>query len=217
VTFEQAGCVAWAGFTALQGLQTGKIAAGQKVLINGASGGVGTFAVQIAKAFGAEVTAVCNTGKVDLARSIGADHVIDYTKEDFTRSEQRYDLIFDNVCNHSRAERSRILTPNGICVLAGIGGAGQHEGQLARIGGNIKAFLASRFSRQKFQMYGTTTKQEDLVVLRDLMAAGKVTPVIDRTYKLSETAEAMRYFEEGHARGKVVITVEQNEQASIGQ
>ena len=217
VTFEQAGCVAWAGFTALQGLQTGKIAAGQKVLINGASGGVGTFAVQIAKAFGAEVTAVCNTGKVDLARSIGADHVIDYTKEDFTRSEQRYDLIFDNVCNHSRAERSRILTPNGICVLAGIGGAGQHEGQLSRIGGNIKAFLASRFSRQKFQMYGTTTKQEDLVVLRDLMAAGKVTPVIDRTYKLSETAEAMRYFEEGHARGKVVITVEQNEQASVGQ
>src|SRR5437762_6187944 len=141
VTFEQAGCVAWAGFTALQGLQTGKIAAGQKVLINGASGGVGTFAVQIAKAFGAEVTAVCNTGKVDLARSIGADHVIDYTKEDFTRTEQRYDLIFDNVCNHSHAERSRILTPNGICVLAGIGGAGQHEGQLSRIGGNIKAFL----------------------------------------------------------------------------
>src|SRR5438045_3400566 len=173
VTFEQAGCVAWAGFTALQGLQTGKIAAGQKVLINGASGGVGTFAVQIAKAFGAEVTAVCSTSKVDLARSIGADHVIDYTKQDFTRSEQRYDLIFDNVCNHSRAERSRILTPNGICVLAGIGGAGSHEGQLSRIGGNFMAFLASRFSRQKFQMYGTTTKQEDLVVLRDLMAARK--------------------------------------------
>ena len=207
VTFEQAGCVAWAGFTALQGLQTGKIAAGQKVLINGASGGVGTFAVQIAKAFGAEVTAVCSTGKVELARSIGADHVIDYTKEDFTRSDQRYDLIFDNVNNHSRAERSRILTPNGICVLAGIGGAGLHEGQLSRIGGNFKAFLGSRFSRQKFQMYGTTTKQEDLVVLRDLIAAGKVTPVIDRTYKLSETAEAMRYFEEGHARGKIVIKV----------
>jgi NADPH:quinone reductase-like Zn-dependent oxidoreductase len=213
VTFEQAGCVAWAGFTALQGLQTGKIAAGQKVLINGASGGVGTFAVQIAKAFGAEVTAVCSTSKVDLARSIGADHVIDYTKEDFTKSEQRYDLIFDNVNNHSRAERQRILAPNGICVLAGIGGAGQHEGQLGRIGGNLKAFLASRFSRQKFQMYGTTTKQEDLVTLRDLIATGKVTPVIDRTYKLSETAEAMRYFEEGHARGKVVITVEQGEQA----
>ncbi len=208
VTFEQAGCVAWAGFTALQGLRTGKIAAGQKVLINGASGGVGTFAVQIAKALGAEVTAVCSTSKVDLIRSIGADHVIDYTKEDFTRSDQRYDLIFDNVNNHSHAERQRILTPNGICVLAGIGGAGLHEGQLSRIGGNFMAFLASRFSRQKFQMYGTTTKQEDLVVLRDLLATGKVTPVIDRTYKLSETAEAMRYFEEGHARGKVVITIE---------
>jgi NADPH:quinone reductase-like Zn-dependent oxidoreductase len=210
VTFEQAGCVAWAGFTALQGLQTGKIAAGQKVLINGASGGVGTLAVQIAKAFGAEVTAVCSTSKIDLARSIGADHVIDYTKEDFTRSDQRYDLIFDNVNNHSRAERSRILTPNGICVLAGIGGAGQHEGQLSRIGGILKASFTSRFSRQKFLTYGTTTKQEDLVVLRDLMAAGKLTPVIDRTYKLSETAEAMRYFEEGHARGKVVITVERD-------
>lgn len=208
VTFEQAGCVAWAGFTALQGLKTGKIKAGQKVLINGASGGVGTFAVQIAKAFGAEVTAVCSTGKVDLARSIGADHVIDYTKEDFTRSEQRYDLIFDNVNNRSHAERQRILTPNGICVLAGIGGAGQREGQWSRIIGNFRAFFASRFSEQKFQMYGTMTKQEDLAVLRDLMAAGKVTPVIDRTYKLSETAEAMRYFEEGHARGKIVITVE---------
>jgi NADPH:quinone reductase-like Zn-dependent oxidoreductase len=208
VTFEQAGCVAWAGFTALQGLQTGKIKAGQKVLINGASGGVGTFAVQIAKAFGAEVTAVCSTSKVDLVRSIGADHVIDYTKEDFTRSDQRYDLIFDNVNNHTHAERQRVLTPNGICVLAGIGGAGQHEGQWSRIGGNFKAFFASRFSQQKFQMYGTRTKPEDLALLRDLMATGKVTPVIDRTYKLIETAEAMRYFEEGHARGKIVITVE---------
>src|SRR5207248_7404854 len=174
VTFEEAAAVPLGGITALQGLRAkGQIRAGHAVVIYGAGGGVGTFAVQLAKAFGAEVTAVCSTTKVDLARSIGADHVIDYTKEDFTRSEQRYDLIFDNVCNHSRAERSRILTPNGICVLAGIGGAGQHEGQLARIGGNIKAFLASRFSRQKFQMYGTTTKQEDLVVLRDLMAARK--------------------------------------------
>jgi NADPH:quinone reductase-like Zn-dependent oxidoreductase len=209
VTFEQAGSVGVAGLTALQGLRTGKIRPGQKVLINGASGGVGTFAVQIAKAFGAEVTAVCSTSKVDLVRSIGADHVIDYTKEDFTKSEQRYDVIYDNVCNHSRAERSRILTSDGICVLAGMGGAGQHEGQLSRIAGAYKAFLASRFSRQKFQMYQTKLKQEDLAVLRDLMATGKVTPVIDRTYKLSETAEAMRYFEQGHARGKVIITVEQ--------
>jgi NADPH:quinone reductase-like Zn-dependent oxidoreductase len=209
VTFEEAGCVAWAGLTALQGLRTGNVQAGQKVLINGASGGVGTFAIQIAKAFGAEVTAVCSTRNVDLARSIGADHVIDYTKEDFTKSEQRYDVIYDNVCNRSRAERSHVLTPNGICVLAGIGGAGLREGQWSRIAGTCTAFLWSRFSRQKFQNYGTTTKQEDLAVLRDLMAAGKVKPVIDRTYKLSETAEAMRYLEEGHARGKVLITVEQ--------
>jgi NADPH:quinone reductase-like Zn-dependent oxidoreductase len=217
VTFEEAGSVGLAGLTALQGLRTGKIQPGQKVLINGASGGVGTFAVQIAKSFGTEVTAVCSTSKVDLVRSIGADYVIDYTKEDFTKSEQRYDVIYDNVGNRSRAERSRILTPNGICVLAGIGGAGPHEGQLSRIGGGYKAFLASRFSRQKFQMYRTTTKQEDLAVLRDLMATGKVTPVIDRTYKLGETAEAMRYLEQGHARGKVVITVEQDEQASLSR
>ena len=217
VTFEQAGSVGVAGLTALQGLRTGKIRPGQKVLINGASGGVGTFAVQIAKAFGAEVTAVCSTSKVDLVRSIGADHVIDYTREDFTKSEQRYDVIYDNVCNRSRAERGRILTPDGICVLAGMGGAGQHDGQLSRIGGAYKAFLASRFSRQKFQMYQTKLKQEDLAVLRDLMATGKVTPVIDRTYKLSETAEAMRYFEEGHARGKVIIAVEQDEQASLSR
>jgi NADPH:quinone reductase-like Zn-dependent oxidoreductase len=217
VTFEQAASVGLAGLTALQGLRTGKVQPGQKVLINGASGGVGTFAVQIAKAFGAEVTAVCSTSKVDLIRSIGADHVIDYTKEDFTRSKQRYDVIFDNVQNRSFAERRHLLKPDGICVLAGIGGAGLHEGQLSRIGGGYKAFLASRFSRQKFQMYRTTTKQEDLAVLRDLMAAGKVTPVIDRTHKLSETAEAMRYLEQGHARGKVIITVEQDEQASLSR
>src|SRR6266487_1815693 len=170
VSFEEAAAIPLAGLTALQGLRAGRIQPGQRVLINGAAGGVGTFAVQIAKSFGAEVTAVCSTSKVDLVRSIGADHVIDYTKEDFTKSQQRYDVIYDNVGNRSRAERSRILTPNGICVLAGIGGAGPHEGQLSRIGGGYKAFLASRFSRQKFQMYRTTTKQEDLAVLRNLMA-----------------------------------------------
>jgi NADPH:quinone reductase-like Zn-dependent oxidoreductase len=210
VTFEQAGAVAWAGFTALQGLRQGKIQPGQKVLINGATGGVGTFAVQIAKSLGAKVTGVCSTGKVDLVRSIGADHVIDYTKEDFTKGDQRYDVIFDNVNNHSFSDRRRVLTPNGICVLAGIGGAGQHEGQLMRIAGVLKADLLSRFTDQKFVRYGTTTNKEDLKLLSDLMQTGKVTPVIDRTYKLSETAEAMRYFEEGHARGKVVITVEQD-------
>src|SRR5436190_5181006 len=216
MTFEQAGAVAWAGFTALQGLRKGNIQSGQKVLINGATGGVGTFAVQIAKSFGAEVTGVCITGKVDLVRSIGADHVIDYTKEDLTKGDQRYDVIFDNVNNHSFADRRRVLTPNGVCVLAGIGGAGLHPGMLGRVVGILRADLLSRFVRQKFVRYGTKTDKEDLKLLSDLMQTGKVTPVIDRTYKLSETAEAMRYFEEGHARGKVVITVEQGEQESLG-
>src|SRR5947207_6548793 len=209
MTFEQAGAVAWAGFTALQGLRKGNIQSGQKVLINGATGGVGTFAVQIAKSLGAEVTGVCSTGKVDLVRSIGADHVIDYTKEDFTKGDQRYDVIFDNVSNHSFSDRRRVLTPNGVCVLAGIGGAGLHPGMLGRVVGILKANLLSRFVRQKFVRYGTETNKEDLKLLSDLMQTGKVKPVIDRSYKLSETAEAMRYFEEGHARGKVVITVEQ--------
>jgi NADPH:quinone reductase-like Zn-dependent oxidoreductase len=208
VTFEQAGCVAWAGFTALQGLRQGHIQPGQKVLINGATGGVGTFAVQIAKSLGAEVTAVCSTGKVDLVRSLGADHVVDYTKEDFTKGDQRYDVIFDNVQNHSFSDRRRVLTPNGICVLAGIGGAGLHPEAWGRIAGTFKASLLSGFVRQKFVRYGTTLDKEDLKLLSDLMQTGKVTPVIDRTYKLSETAEAMRYFEQGHARGKVVITME---------
>ena len=208
VTFEQAGAVAWAGFTALQGLRQGKIQPGQKVLINGATGGVGTLAVQIAKSFGAEVTGVCSTGKMDLVRSIGADLVIDYTKEDFTKGDQRYDVIFDNVQNHSFSDRRRVLTSHGICILAGIGGAGQHEGQLMRIAGGLRANLLSRFTDQKFVSYGTTTNKEDLILLGNLMKTGKVTPVIDRTYKLSETAEAMRYFEEGHAKGKVVIAVE---------
>src|SRR5213082_1068851 len=139
VTFEQAGAVAWAGFTALQGLRQGNIQPGQKVLINGATGGVGTFAVQIAKSFGAEVTGVCSTQKVDLVRSIGADHVIDYTQEDFTKGDQRYDLIFDLVGNHSFSERRRILNPNGICVMAGLGGAGLHAGMLGRVVGILRA------------------------------------------------------------------------------
>src|SRR5437588_3412259 len=208
VSFEQAASLPLAGLTALQGLREGKIQPGQKVLINGATGGVGTFAVQIAKSFGAEVTAVCSTRNVDLVRSIGADHVIDYTKEDFTKSDQRYDVIFDNVCNHSFSERRRVLTKNGVCVLAGIGGAGLHPETWGRIVGNFKADLLSRFVRQKFVTYVTKLDKEDLKLLSDLIQTGKVTPVIDRTYKLSETAEAMRYFEEGHARGKVVIAVE---------
>jgi len=208
MTFEQAGSVAWAGFTALQGLRKANIQPGQKVLINGATGGVGTFAVQIAKSFGGEVTAVCSAGKMDLVRSIGADHVIDYTKADFTRGDERYDVIFDNVQNHSFSERRRVLTPNGICILAGIGGAGLHPETWGRIIGGFKADLWSRFVGQKFVRYVTKLDKDDLKLLSDLMQTGKVKPVIDRTYKLSETGEAMRYFEEGHARGKVVITVD---------
>src|SRR5213080_4780622 len=209
ITFEQAGSVGIAGVTALQGLRDkGHIQAGQKVLINGASGGVGTFAVQIAKAFGAEVTGVCSTRNVDLVRSIGVDHVIDYTKEDFTRTDQRYDMIYDLVGNHSFSERRQILTTNGICVLAGIGGAGLHPESGGRILGNFKTAFQSRFTSQKFVTYIAKLTKDDLNVLRDFMQAGKLSPVIDRTYKISETRAAVRYLEEGHARGKVVITLE---------
>ena len=209
ITFEQAGSVGIAGVTALQGLRDkGNIQAGQKVLINGASGGVGTFAVQIAKAFGAEVTGVCSTHNIDLVKSIGADHVIDYTKEDFTRTDQRYDMIYDLVGNHSFSERRQILTTNGICVLAGIGGAGFHPESWGRILGNFKTAFQSKFTSQKFVTYIAKLTKDDLNVLRDLMQAGKLAPVIDRTYKISETQAAVRYLEEGHARGKVVINLE---------
>ena len=209
ITFEQAASVPVAAITALQGLRDkGKIQSGQKVLINGASGGVGTFAVQIAKSFGAEVTGVCSTRNVDLVRSIGADHVIDYTKEDFTKTDLRYDLIFDLVGNHSFSERRRILNPNGICVMAGIGGAGWHDGIGMRLFGELNAYVASRFVSQKFVAYIATLNKADLTILGDLMQAGKVTPVIDKTYKLNETRDALRYLETGHARGKVVISLE---------
>jgi NADPH:quinone reductase-like Zn-dependent oxidoreductase len=211
MTFEQAASVPVAAITAVQGLRDkGKIQPGQKVLINGASGGVGTFAVQIAKSFGTEVTGVCSTRNVDLVRSIGADHVIDYTKEDFTKTDQRYDLIFDLVGNHSFSERRRILNPNGICVMAGVGGAGWHDGMAMRLAGELNAYLASRFVSQKFVAYIAKLNKEDLIILGDLMRSGKVIPVIDRTYKLREVSAALGYLEEGHARGKVVITVEQD-------
>ena len=208
ITFEQAGAVKHAGLTALQGLRTGKIHPGQKVLINGASGGVGTFALQIAKAFDTEVTAVCSTRNVEMARTLGADHVIDYTKEDFTKREERYDLLFDNVNNHSMAERRRILNPDGICVLAGISSAGPTQEQLGRIVRGLGAGLWSRFTDHKFAQYTTRMDQADLKFLSDLMAQGKVKPFVEKTYPITETAEALRYFEQGHARGKVVITVE---------
>jgi NADPH:quinone reductase-like Zn-dependent oxidoreductase len=212
VSFEQAACLPLAGLTAVQGIREGKIQPGQKVLINGATGGVGTFAVQIAKSLGAEVTAVCSTRNVDLVRSIGADHVIDYTKEDFTRSDQRYDVIFDNVCNHSFTERRRVLTPKGICVLAGMGGAGVKEGQaIRRIAGNLfTARGLSSFTDQKFAQYMTKMSKPDLIILGDLIQAGKLRPVIERTYKLNDAPEALRHLDGGHARGKVVITVEQD-------
>src|SRR5205085_1566946 len=178
VTFEQAGSVAVAGLTALQGLRDkGHIQTGQKVLINGASGGVGTFAVQIAKAFGAEVTAVCSTHNVDLVKSIGADRVIDYTREDFTKTDQRYDMIYDLVGNHSFSERRQILTPDGICLLAGIGGAGIRPESGGRILGNFKTAFQSKFTSQKFVFYIAKLTKDDLNVLRDLMQSGKVAPV----------------------------------------
>jgi NADPH:quinone reductase-like Zn-dependent oxidoreductase len=207
ITFEQAGAVGLAGLTALQGLRTGKIQAGQKVLINGASGGVGTFALQIAKAFDTKVTAVCSTRNVEMARTLGADHVIDYTQEDFTKREERYDLLFDNVNNRSFSERRRILKPDGICVLAGIGSAGSHKGQLGRIAGTFTAAWRSRFVDQKFERYVTTSNQADLKFLSNLMAEGKVTPFVEKTYPMAETPEALRYFNEGHARGKLVIKI----------
>src|SRR2546430_647482 len=208
LTFEQAASVNIAGVTALQALRDkGKVEPGQKVLINGASGGVGTFAVQIAKSFGADVTGVCSTRNVDLVRSLGADHVIDYTKEDFARGEQRYDVILDNVPNHSLSECRRILTPNGKYVMIGGGGPNDNRwvGPFGRV---IKTMVLSPFTRQKMGMMMADANGKDLTILADMMQSGKLKPVIDRTYKLNEVPAAIAYLEEGHARGKVVITVE---------
>jgi NADPH:quinone reductase-like Zn-dependent oxidoreductase len=208
MSFEQTAGVPVAGLTALQGLRdSGKVQPGQKVLINGASGGVGTFAVQIAKALGAEVTGVCSTRNVDLVRSLGADHVVDYTKEDFTKSDQRYDVILDNVGTQPLSGFRRVLKPNGICVIIGGGGPndGKWVGPMAR---PIKAKLMSPFISQKIGMMIAQGNKDDLNVLSDLMQSGKVTPVIDRTYPLNEIREAVRYVETGRARGKVIITLE---------
>src|ERR1700676_2015320 len=208
ITFEQAASLNIAGITALQALRDkGKVQPGQKVLINGASGGVGTFAVQIAKTFGAEVTGVCSTRNVDLVRSLGADHVIDYTKEDFAKGERRYDVILDNVPNHSLSECRRILNPNGKYVL--IGGGGPNDSRwVGPFGRVIKTMLLSPFVSQEMGMMMGDANQKDLTILADMMQSGKLKPVIDRTYKLSEVPDAIRYLEEGHARGKVVITLE---------
>jgi NADPH:quinone reductase-like Zn-dependent oxidoreductase len=201
-SFEDAAAVPIAAITALQGLRDkGRIQRGHKVLVDGASGGVGTFAVQIAKSFGAEVTAVCSTKKVDTARSIGADHVIDYTREDFTRSGQHYDLILGANVHHSIFDYMRALSQDGIYVIAG--------GGLARIFQAILLGpLLSRIGSKKTYFFIANINQKDLVFLKDLLASGKVVPVIDRRYPLSDAAEAVRYLEEKHARGKVVLTVE---------
>jgi len=199
LTPEQAAAVPAAAITALQGLRdAGKVQPGQKVLINGASGGVGTFAVQIAKAFGAQVTGVCSTRNVEMVRSIGADHVFDYTHEDFTQSGQRYDLILDNVANHSFSDLRRVLTPQGMII------PNSGHGGMSYV---FKAFLLSPFINQVKSPLMTSPNNEDLDFLKELIEAGKVTPVIDKTYPLSETPEAFRYLEQEHAQGKVVINL----------
>ncbi|MCL4262031.1 MAG: NAD(P)-dependent alcohol dehydrogenase [Anaerolineae bacterium] len=199
LTFEQAAAVPTAGLTALQGLRdAGKVQPGHKVLINGAAGGVGTFAVQIGKALGAEVTAVCSGRNVEMVRAIGADYVVDYTSEDFTRGERRYDLILDNVGNRAFAHLRRVLTPRGLIV------PNSGHGGMTYV---FKAFLLAPFMRQQGSPLMTKNNGKDLFVLKELIEAGQVTPVIDRTYLLNETPAALGYAAEGHARGKVVITV----------
>jgi NADPH:quinone reductase-like Zn-dependent oxidoreductase len=204
LTFEQAAAVPVAGQTALQGLRDkGGIQAGQRVLINGAGGGVGTFAVQIAKAFGADVTAVTSTQNVDMVRSIGADRVVDYSRDDFTRGGQRYDLIFDCGGNRSMSRMRRALTPKGTIVLVAPA-PGQWAGPIVRV---LGAIVTSRFSSKRVRPFLSQVSKDSLLVLKELIEAGGVTPVIDRTYPFEQIPEAIRYVEDGHARGKVVITV----------
>jgi NADPH:quinone reductase-like Zn-dependent oxidoreductase len=205
LTFEQAAAIPVAGLTALQGLRDkGRIQPGQKVLINGAAGGVGTFAVQIAKAFGAEVTGVCSTRNVDFVRSLGASQVIDYTRDDFTRSAQRYDLIFDCVGNRPLSECRRVLTRTGTFVLVGVRPGGGWMGPLPYL---LKVLVSSWFVSQNVAFFIASIRTDDLIVLKELTETGKMAPIIDRSYTLSEAPEAIRYLKEGHARGKVVITV----------
>lgn len=205
LTFEQAAAVPVAALTALQGLRDkGQIQPGQKVLINGASGGVGTFAVQIAKALGAEVTGVCSARNVDLVRSLGADHVIDYTKEDFTRSGRRYDLMLDNAGSRPWSAIKRVLNPQATLVIVGAPKGSRFIGPLGHI---VKVGLAALPSRQKAVFFIAKTNKADMMVLRELLEAGKITPIIDRNYELSEIADAFWYLGEGHAQGKIVLTM----------
>ncbi len=205
VTFKQAASVPVAAITALQALRDeGQLRPGQKVLVNGASGGVGTFAVQIAKSLGAEVTGVCSTRNADLVRSLGADHVIDYTREDYTQGAQRYDLVVDNVGNHSFLDIRRVLAPEGRYVIVG---GPSDDPWIGAMRAPLKAFLLSPFVSQQAVFLLADLNQKDLTFLAELMQSGKMTPVIDRSYPLSETPAAITYLEEGHARGKVVIRV----------
>jgi NADPH:quinone reductase-like Zn-dependent oxidoreductase len=209
VSFEQAAAAPVVGFTAVQGFRhAGGIRAGQKVLVNGAAGGIGTFAVQFAQSCGAEVTGVCSTRNLELVRSIGADHVVDYTREDFTRNGQQYDLIYDSIGNRSVIDYRRALKPQGICVIAGF------TSMLRLFEHMILGPLVSKTSDKKVGMMGISNEnKEDLLVIKELLETGKVVPVIDRHYSLSETAEAIRYLETLHARGKVIINVEPSTQS----
>lgn len=205
VTFEEAAAMPVAALTALQGLRDkGGLKPGQRVLVNGASGGVGTFAVQIAKALGAEVTGVCSSRNVDLARSLGADHVIDYTREDFTRSDRRYDLLLDGVGSRSWSECRRVLEPQATLVIVGAPKGSRLMGPLSHM---VKVRLAAVRSSRKVVFFIANFNKADMVVLQELLEAGKVKPVIDKRYELSEIADAFRYLGEGHAQGKIVITV----------
>ncbi len=197
ISFEQAAAVPVAGITALQGLRDkGRVAEGQRVLVNGASGGVGTFAVQIARAFGARVTGVCSTRNLSLVRSLGADDVFDYTQDDFTRSQQRYHLLFDNILNHSFADCRRVLEPGGMHVVAG-----------GPAGAALAAVALSPFTRGRVVPFLAVIRQADLLALNEMMEAGKVTPVIDRCYPLHETAAAMRHLASARARGKIIVSL----------
>jgi NADPH:quinone reductase-like Zn-dependent oxidoreductase len=205
LSFEQAAVVPISGLTALQAVRdSGKVQTGQKVLIIGASGGVGTFAVQIAKSFGADVTGVCSTTKVDLVRSLGADHVVDYTQEDFAQGEQHYDVILDTGGHSSLSRLRRALTPKGTLVIVGAETNGKWFGGFDR---SIRAMLLSRLVSQQLVAFVNSENHKDLIAIKELIEAGKVTPVIDRTFSLGETPKAMRYLEEGHARGKIAIAV----------